>query len=242
MRLDRYLVSCGVGTRTEVKNYLKNKWIKVDGEVVTIAKTQIDENKVKIDFKDEELLYEEFSYYMLNKPKGVVSATEDRDFKTVLDLLDDSAKQKKVFPVGRLDKDTTGLLLLTNDGDLAHKLLSPRKHVDKVYIAKILGVMTKEDIVKFKNGISLNDFTCKPAFLKILDSDRKKEQSWVEITISEGKFHQVKRMVAACGKEVITLKRLKMGSLSLDEGLPEGGFRRLTEVEIKNLKNESIKE
>ena len=164
-----------------------------------------------------------------------MSATEDDRHKTVLDLLDETARQKEVFPVGRLDIDTHGLLLLTNNGKLAHAMLSPKKHVEKIYRAQVAGLMNQADVERFAAGIELKDFTCQPAQLKILELDVVKETSLVEITLSEGKFHQVKRMVAACGKEVKDLQRLAMGPLKLDPTLTLGEWRRLTEQEMQSL-------
>ena len=172
---------------------------------------------------------------MMNKPQGVISATEDPKHRTVLDLLDDIARSKEVFPVGRLDIDTHGLLLLTNDGQLAHALLSPKRHVDKTYQAQVKGIMTQEDVETFAKGIPLKDFTCQPARLEILYTDAEKNQSQICVTIAEGKFHQVKRMVAYCGKEVVDLQRLAMGTLILDENLQRGEWRRLTEEELEAL-------
>ena len=172
---------------------------------------------------------------MMNKSQDVISATEDPKHKTVLDLLDDLARSKEVFPVGRLDIDTHGLLLLTNDGQLAHALLSPKRHVDKTYLARVDGIMTQEDVEKFAQGIPLKDFTCQPAKLELVSLDREKNQSLVRVTIAEGKFHQVKRMVAYCGKEVVDLKRLTMGTLTLDENLKRGEWRRLTTEELEGL-------
>lgn len=235
MRLDKFLVDCGVGSRTEVKKYLKNKQVTVKGKVETSAKYQVDENADVIAYKGQVLTHEQFVYYLLNKPKGVISATEDAKHRTVLDILDDTARHKQVFPVGRLDIDTHGLLLLTNNGDLAHAMLSPKKHVDKLYQAKVAGIMTEADVEKFAEGIQLKDFTCQSADLKILKVDEKANTSLVQVTIREGKFHQVKRMVASCGKEVLDLQRLSMGPLVLDEDLPLGAFRRLTESEMSKL-------
>ena len=183
----------------------------------------------------QKLTYEKFVYYLLNKPKGYISATEDERHKTVLDLLDETARQKEVFPVGRLDIDTHGLLLLTNNGKLAHAMLSPKKHVEKIYRAQVVGLMNQSDVERFARGIELKDFTCQPAQLKIVELDEEKETSLVEITLAEGKFHQVKRMVAACGKEVTDLQRLSMGPLQLDPELALGEWRRLTEEEMKSL-------
>jgi len=235
MRLDKFLVACAVGSRTEVKNFLKDGCVTVSGKKEKSAKLQINEDTDEICFDGQKLEYEEFVYYMMNKPQGVISATEDPKHKTVLDLLDDLARSKEVFPVGRLDIDTHGLLLLTNDGKLAHALLSPKRHVDKTYLAQVKGIMTDEDIETFAQGIPLKDFTCQPAKLELVSVDTEKDQSLVRVTIAEGKFHQVKRMVAYCGKEVVDLQRLTMGTLTLDEGLKRGEWRRLTKDELKAL-------
>ena len=235
MRLDKYLVACAVGSRTEVKNFLKTGRVTVNGKKKKSAKLQINEETDDICFDGQKLEYEEFVYYMMNKPQGVISATEDPKHKTVLDLLDDLARSKEVFPVGRLDIDTHGLLLLTNDGQLAHALLSPKRHVDKTYLAQVDGIMTDEDIETFAKGIPLKDFTCQPSKLELVSIDREKNQSLVRVTIAEGKFHQVKRMVAYCGKEVVDLQRLTMGTLTLDEDLKRGEWRRLTKEELEGL-------
>ena len=235
MRLDKFLVACAVGSRTEVKNFLKSGRVTVNGKKEKSAKLQIDEETDEICFDGQKLDYEEFVYYMMNKPKGVISATEDPNHKTVLDLLDDYARAKEVFPVGRLDIDTHGLLLLTNDGKLAHALLSPKRHVDKIYLARINGVMTDADVGTFAQGVPLKDFTCQPAKLELVSIDTEKEESLVRVTIAEGKFHQVKRMVAYCGKEVVDLQRLTMGTLTLDEDLKRGEWRRLTKEELEGL-------
>ena len=235
MRLDKYLVACAVGSRTEVKNFLKAGRVMVNGKKEKSAKLQINEEIDEICFDGQKLEYEEFVYYMMNKPQGVISATEGPKHKTVLDLLDDLARSKEVFPVGRLDIDTHGLLLLTNDGQLAHALLSPKRHVDKTYLARVDGIMTDEDIETFAQGIPLKDFTCQPAKLELVSLDREKNQSLVRVTIAEGKFHQVKRMVAYCGKEVVDLQRLTMGTLILDENLKRGEWRRLTKEELEDL-------
>ena len=235
MRLDKFLVACAVGSRTEVKNLLKAGRVTVNGKKEKSAKLQINEERDEIRFDDQVLEYEEFVYYMMNKPQGVISATEDSKHRTVLDLLDDLARTKEVFPVGRLDIDTHGLLLLTNDGQLAHALLSPKRHVDKTYLAQVKGIMTQEDVDAFAKGIPLKDFTCQSAKLDIVSVDSVKNQSLVRVTIAEGKFHQVKRMVAYCGKEVVDLQRLAMGTLVLDENLERGEWRRLTREELENL-------
>ena len=177
MRLDKFLVTCAVGSRTEVKNFLKAGRVTVNGKKEKSAKLQINEEIDEICFDGQVLHYEEFVYYMMNKPQGVISATEDPKHKTVLDLLDDLARSKEVFPVGRLDIDTHGLLLLTNDGQLAHALLSPKRHVDKTYLAQINGVMTDADVEIFAQGIPLKDFTCQPARLELISIDTEKNQS-----------------------------------------------------------------
>ena len=234
MRLDKFLVACAVGSRTEVKNFLKLGRVTVNGKKEKSAKLQIDEEKDEIRFDGQKLDYEEFVYYMMNKPQGVISATEDPKHKTVLDLMDDYARAKEVFPVGRLDIDTHGLLLLTNDGELAHRLLSPKKHVTKIYQARVEGVMTAEDVTAFEKGIVLSDGTeCMPARLDILSTTQ--DESVVQIHLKEGKFHQVKRMVKACGKTVVDLQRLTMGPLKLDESLALGESRPLTEEELESL-------
>lgn len=235
MRLDKFLVACAVGSRTEVKNFLKAGRVTVNGKKEKSAKLQINEETDEICFDGAKLDYEEFVYYMMNKPQGVISATEDPKHKTVLDLLDDYARVKEVFPVGRLDIDTHGLLLLTNDGKLAHSLLSPKRHVDKTYLARINGVMTDVDVETFAQGVPLKDFTCQPAKLELVSIDTEKDQSLVRVTIAEGKFHQVKRMVAYCGKEVVDLQRLTMGTLILDEDLKRGVWRRLSKEELEGL-------
>ena len=215
---------------------LKAGRVTVNGKKEKSAKLQIDEKIDEIRFDGQVLEYEEFVYYMMNKPKGVISATEDPKHRTVLDLLDDLARSKEVFPVGRLDIDTHGLLLLTNDGQLAHALLSPKRHVDKTYQAQVKGIMAQEDVEIFADGIPLKDFTCQPAKLEILSTDAEKNQSQIRVTIAEGKFHQVKRMVAHCGKEVVDLQRLTMGTLVLDENLQRGEWRRLTKEELEDLR------
>ena len=235
MRLDKFLVENGLGSRSQVKEVLKKGLVLVNGREEKSPKTQINEMADEVVVSGQKLTYEKFVYYLLNKPKGYISATEDERHKTVLDLLDETARQKEVFPVGRLDIDTHGLLLLTNNGKLAHAMLSPKKHVEKIYRAQVVGLMNQSDVERFARGIELKDFTCQPAQLKIVELDEEKETSLVEITLAEGKFHQVKRMVAACGKEVTDLQRLSMGPLQLDPELALGEWRRLTEEELKSL-------
>ena len=232
IRLDKYLADMGVGTRAEVKKYIRQGKVKVDGLVVKSPEEKVDVENQEVSYLDQPVGYQSFEYYMLNKPAGVISATTDTKDKTVIDLITDK-KRKDLFPVGRLDKDTEGLLLITNDGELAHRLLSPKKHVDKVYYAKVKGVVTEADVKAFSEGVSLGQGEmAKPAVLEIVASD---EISEIKLTIQEGKFHQVKRMFLSVGKEVIYLKRLSMGTLVLDESLPLGGYRPLTREELEQL-------
>lgn len=236
MRLDKYLADAGLGSRKEVKKIIKQKRITVNDSLVTSDKTQVKENDiVKVD--GELLHHQTHFYYMLNKPSGVISATQDEQHQTVMDLLA-PVWRKDLFPVGRLDKDTEGLLLITNDGPLAHELLAPKKHVEKEYYARVDGVMTTEDVTAFAAGITLkNEGTLQPGELKILAVDEVAQTSEITLVIHEGKFHQVKRMVHAVGKEVTSLKRLRMGPLRLDADLPLGKFRELTEDEITKLRD-----
>lgn len=230
MRLDKMLSNMGVGTRKEVKTLLKKKHVTVNHKVVKDGSKHIDENEDIVKVGDNVIHYQEFTYLMLHKPAGFLSATKDNHDKTVIDLLKNDVLHFKPFPVGRLDKDTEGLLLLTNDGDLAHQLLSPAKNVEKTYFARIRGKVTVEDTEAFKAGVEIDDgYVTKPAELEILQSA---SQSEVELTITEGKFHQVKRMFKAVGKEVIYLKRLRMGEITLDPALQIGKYRPLTEAEL----------
>lgn len=232
MRLDKYLADMSVGTRTEVKKLIHQGKVAIDGVIQKSPDIKIDEKKQVVTCNGQTVSYQTYEYYMLNKPAGVVSATTDKKDKTVLDLIE-SKKRKDLFPVGRLDKDTEGLLLITNDGELAHRLLAPKKHVDKVYFAKIEGVVTEEDKCKFAEGLDIGDdeFT-KPAHLEILVSG---DISEIHLTIQEGKFHQVKRMFESVGKKVLYLKRLSMGTLKLDDELALGEYRALTEEELEQL-------
>ena len=232
MRLDKYLANMGVGSRSEVKNYIRWHKVLVNGKPPKGPEQKIDVEKDIVVFAGKEIGYQKNCYIMLYKPAGVVTATEDKKDKTVLDLIDLPIK-KQLFPVGRLDKDTEGLLILTNDGHLSHNLLSPKKHVSKVYYAKVEGRVSEEDIKKFREGLEIDkDFTALPAELIVLKED---EISQVEIKIYEGKFHQIKRMFEAVGKKVLYLKRLSMGGLSLDRSLVAGEYRELTEEEIVKL-------
>lgn len=232
IRLDKYLADMGIGTRKEVKNDIRKGKIKVNGVVETSPECKIDIDMDHISADGREIGYVSYEYYMFHKPAGCVSATEDRKHKTVVDYID--AKRKDLFPVGRLDIDTEGLLLITNDGDLAHQLLSPKKHVEKVYYARIDGKVTKQDMELFEQGLDIGEEKLTlPAKLDIIKSDLESE---IYITITEGKYHQVKRMFEAVDKQVIYLKRMSMGSLKLDETLKPGEYRALREDELNYLK------
>ena len=231
MRLDKYLAEMGIGTRKEIGKAVRAGRVTVNGQTAKNAAMQVAaEDEVSMDGAPVE--YEEYVYYMLNKPAGVISATEDARESTVLDLI--SERQRKgLFPVGRLDRDTEGLLLITNDGGLAHRLLSPRHHVDKVYYARLDGSVGEAEKTLFAQGLKVDDtLTALPAELEILEPATE-----VRVTIREGKFHQVKRMFEAVGREVLYLKRLSMGPLALDEILPKGGYRRLTAEEESAIMN-----
>lgn len=231
MRLDKYLAEMGAGTRKEIGKAVRAGRVTVNGQTVKNAAMQVTaEDEVSMDGVSVE--YEEYVYYMLNKPAGVISATEDARERTVLDLI--SERQRKgLFPVGRLDRDTEGLLLITNDGGLAHRLLSPRHHVDKVYYARLDGSVGEAEKTLFAQGLKVDDtLTALPAELEILEPATE-----VRVTIREGKFHQVKRMFEAVGREVLYLKRLSMGPLALEESLPQGAYRRLTAEEESAIMN-----
>ena len=234
MRIDRFLSHMNVASRKELKALFKAGRVRVDGTVVKDAKFKVNEATV-VYVDDEPVRYQTYFYWLMNKPAGVISATTDPQ-KTVLDLLAPVDLRDDLFPVGRLDKDTTGLLLLTNDGDLSHALLSPKKHVSKVYRATIAGIVTAEDQTRFEAGLVLSDFTAQPAQLEILSVDEAQQESQITVEIHEGKFHQVKRMFHAVGKEVLTLERIKMGPLKLSSDLKRGQYRALTEAEITLLK------
>lgn len=239
MRIDKILANLGYGSRKEVKQLLKSGSVKVDDVVVKDAKQHVDEKNQTITLNGEVIEYKEFIYLMMNKPQDVLSATEDSVGETVIDLLELEDQVYEPFPVGRLDKDTEGLLLITNDGQLAHKLLSPKKHVPKTYFSVIEGEVTEEDVRAFAKGVTLDDgYETKPGELKILKSGIRSD---IELTITEGKFHQVKRMFQAVGKRVVYLKRISMGPLPLDESLELGEYRELTEEEIALLKEYQIK-
>ena len=236
IRIDKYLADMSVGTRSQVKQMIRKGLVTVNGETVKKPeqKVRIQHDRVAVSGRD--IAFENEVYLMLYKPAGVVSATKDPREKTVLDLIRDK-KRKDLFPAGRLDKDTEGLLLLTNDGKLAHEMLSPKKHVDKVYFALIQGKVTTQDQEAFRQGVDIGeDKLTLPADLNILKSD---DVSEIEITIREGKFHQIKRMFEAVNKKVIYLRRISFGPLELDLALHPGEYRKLTEEEIRLIKGET---
>lgn len=236
MRLDKFLADMGQGTRKEVKKLIRQGAVTVNGTSAKKPEDKVAAGRDEIVCRGRRLTYEENIYYMLNKPAGFVSATEDGREKTVLDLLPEDAG-KDLFPVGRLDKDTEGLLILTNDGPLAHRLLSPKKHVDKVYFVRADGCLTEEDVKEFASGMDIGDEKpALPAELKILKAGPVSE---AEVTLREGRFHQVKRMFEKTGKPVLYLKRISMGGLKLDEELKKGEYRRLTPAEVEMLTGKS---
>jgi 16S rRNA pseudouridine516 synthase len=230
MRLDKLLANMGHGSRKDVKTLVKKKRVTVNDSLVKDSGMKIVPEKDIVMVDGALVEYKPFIYLMMNKPPGFISATEDRHDKTVVDILTPEHQHYKPFPVGRLDKDTEGLLLLTNDGQLAHQLLSPKKDVEKTYYARISGIVTDKDVEAFAGGLTLDDgYETKPAKLRIISSG---ERSEIEVVITEGKFHQVKRMFEAVGKKVAYLKRLNMGELTLDESLGLGEYRELNAEEL----------
>lgn len=236
MRLDKFLSECGICSRSESKIFIKKGMITVNGKKAAKGEEKIDPNNDEIMFKGQKIIYAEFEYYMLNKPAGVVSATDDKNDKTVIDLVP-KPHAKDIFPVGRLDKDTEGLLIITNDGETAHRLLSPKKHVDKTYFVRTSGgEIGTEEVEKLENGVDIGEEKLTlPAEIEILKNGEISESL---LTIREGKFHQVKRMFKAVGREVIYLKRISMGNIKLDESLEKGECRKLSEDEIKIITGE----
>jgi 16S rRNA pseudouridine516 synthase len=234
IRIDKMLSNIGLGSRSQIKIDAKSGCIKINGIIEKNSSRIVDTEKDEVNYKNNTVKYIQYIYLMMNKPQGVVSATEDNYDKTVVDLLDEKDKFYSPFPVGRLDKDTEGLLILTNDGVLNHNLLSPKKHVDKTYYAEVDGEVTEEDVKLFEEGILLinENYTTLPADLKIIESG---QESKCYVTVREGKFHQVKRMFLAVGKEVKYLKRISMGAINLDETLELGAYRHLTDEELKKL-------
>ena len=231
-RLDKIIASTGRWSRREVKDLIRHRLVWVDGVPARSAEEKADPETAEITVKGEVISYRRYTWLMLNKPAGYLSATEDGKGATVLDLLPQELQRQELFPVGRLDKDTEGLLLLTNEGGLAHDLLSPKRHVDKVYYAKVEGRLTEEDCDAFAAGITLPDgLKCQSAKLEILG-----EGSEAHVTLREGKFHQVKRMLAFLGKPVTYLERVEMGGLPLDLSLSRGEYRFLTALEVEDLR------
>lgn len=234
MRLDKFLVELGKGSRKDAKEYIRKRLVTVNNVIVKSSDIKIDEEKDTVCLNGEKLIYEKFVYIMLNKPAGVVSATFDNKDKTVLDLIHEY-KHLNLFPFGRLDKDSEGLLIISNDGKLAHELLSPKKHVDKKYFVIVTGKVNENDVEEFKKGIILDDNEkCKSAALEIIESN---DISKCYVTISEGKFHQVKRMFECLNKKVTYLKRVTFGNVYLDPDLETGQYRKLSEEEIEKLRN-----
>lgn len=234
IRLDKLLAEMGCGSRTQIKELIRQGNVLVNGEIIKKPESRINTDKDDIVCCGKEISYTKYEYYMLNKPDGVVSATADNLHRTVIDLIA-GKKRNDLFPVGRLDIDTEGLLLITNDGELAHRLLSPKKHVDKVYYALVGGKLPENAAELFKQGIELEDGTkLMPAELEV--KSFSEEKSEILLTIHEGKFHQVKRMFEAAGCHVEYLKRMSMGSLKLDENLKTGEYRHLSQEEIQQLK------
>ena len=236
MRIDKFLANQDIGSRSQVKQYIKKGMISVNGIVCKSPEQKIDENADQISYNGKVIGYQKHHYYMLNKPSGCVSATNDNLHITVLDLLNASVPVKNLFPVGRLDIDTEGLLLITDDGELSHNLLSPSKHVAKTYFARIDGLATEEHIKAFKEGLDIgDDKPTKLGTLVIKNTDLNTQTSEILLTITEGRYHQVKRSFEALGMKVTYLKRLSMGSLTLDEALAPGEFRELTDIELQAL-------
>ena len=230
-RLDKLVAATGRFSRREVRGLLREGRILVDGAFPAGPEAKVDPEAAEILLDGEPLGWSRFTYLMLNKPAGVLSATEDRGQRTVVDLLEPPLRRRGLFPVGRLDRDTEGRLLLTNDGALAHELLSPRKHVDKVYFARLDGPAAAADAAAFRAGIQLGELRCMPADLEITGNPCE-----VFVTLHEGKFHQIKRMFQSRGRTVLYLRRLRMGSLLLDEGLAPGEYRNLTDAEVADLR------
>ena len=237
IRLDKFLSEMSSWTRSEVKKIVRTGSVTVDGNEVKKPETKIDEKLSIVSVDGRQIKYNKYEYYMLNKPKGFVSATTDREHKTVVDIISSSEK-KDLFPVGRLDIDTEGLLLITNDGELAHRLLAPKNHVEKTYYVEVSGILDDVDVDAVEIGRDIGDVKITmPAHMEILKTDIQNNISSCYLTIHEGKFHQVKRMMKKLGKTVTYLKRVSMGSLILDSKLKKGNYRKLTEQEIIELKN-----
>jgi len=239
IRLDKLLSNTGFGSRKEVKSIIRAGRLRIGDEIIYDPGYIVDIDSSDVYVDNERISYRKYYYLMMNKPAGVISATFDPDSRTVLDLVPSTYRHVSLFPVGRLDKDTEGLLLFTNDGQLAHRLLSPKRHVPKTYYARIEGIVDHEDIDTFRAGIELEPgFTTLQARLEILGLSEDTGISEVSVTIYEGKYHQVKRMFKAVGKRVLYLKRISMGGLQLDESLPAGAVRELSQAELDILMND----
>ena len=211
MRLDKYLVECGIGSRKEVKKIIDGKLVSVNDKIISSPKENIDEEKDIVKYRDEIIKYKKFRYYILNKKSGYITAVDDPRDKTVMDLLPEWVIKKDLAPVGRLDKDTEGLLLLTNDGQLNHRLLSPKSHVDKTYYAELEKNISEDDLEKLRNGVDIGGYMTMPALAEKIE-DKK-----IHLTIKEGKFHQVKKMLEAVENKVVYLKRISFGNLKLND-------------------------
>lgn len=237
MRLDKFLVEMETGTRSQVKQYIKKGMVTVNDIPAKSPDMKIDENQDIIKYNNRQLTYSRYKYFLLNKPAGYVSATRDNVHPTVIDLLKDELT-RDLFPVGRLDIDTEGLLIITNDGALSHRLLSPAHHIPKTYYAEIDGYVTSDVVDLFKKGVNIGDEDLTlPAELHIIKADKDMGKSSVELTITEGRFHQVKRMFQSVNMTVTFLRRISMGSLNIDESLPVGSYRVLSDIELQRLQN-----
>ncbi|MDO4800039.1 MAG: pseudouridine synthase [Bacillota bacterium] len=232
MRLDKLLSNMGKGTRSEIKTYIRRKAVTVDGEIAVSGSQIVDADHAVVTLLGERVVYRRFVYLMLHKPEGVISATEDQRHTTVIELVGEEYAHYALFPVGRLDIDTTGLLILTNDGELAHNLLAPKKGIPKTYEVTLAAPISPAQIEALEAGVTLEDGTlCAPARVQV----RANKNPQIDLTITEGKFHQVKRMMEAVGNRVTALKRIRMNRLDLDESLEPGAYRELTEAEMASL-------
>ncbi|WP_283598105.1 pseudouridine synthase [Lactobacillus gallinarum] len=236
MRIDKFLANMNVGSRKEVHQLIKKGIVAINGQTIKTPKEKVAETD-EVTVNGEKIVYQKYHYFLMNKPKGVLSATEDRSQRTVISLLNLKDQYQGIVPVGRLDKNTTGLLLLTNDGQLNHELLAPNKHVAKVYRAKIAGVADEDTVKTFASGMTLGDGTkLKPAKLTVLKQDTEHDSSEIEIKIREGKYHQIKRMFGAVGMKVVELERISMGNLKLPEDLKRGNYIELSLDEVNKIK------
>lgn len=232
-RLDKILASQGTASRSEIQKIIIGGFVSINGNICRKKDFKADPENDIIAVNGKQISFSKHTYIMLNKPKGVLSASEDKNCPTVTDLVPDSIKRKKLFPAGRLDKDTEGLIIITDDGDYAHRMLSPKNHVDKIYHAVIDGRVTEKEIEMFKNGIVFADgFKCLPAKLRVIENGEKQT---CEVTVCEGKFHQVKKMFLAVGCTVLELKRVKIGGLPLDGSLAAGQCRVMTAEEYNKV-------